>query len=179
MPDNKFQRKLLTLISFPISSSLYSLAMKTVKKEVYDEILRRLVQQSDQEAANHFRDRASGYAVRLESDQTPFSRTGSQSRSAALHRNRFWTCCFVPRSYLYSLPATVRETNEWLKDWAKHWARLWSATSSCNLQWIVTPWKISFHMDREKIPFPLPKIYKALKPCWLSNEVSVAKVVGW
>ena len=56
MPANKFQRKLLTLISFPISSSLYSLAMKTVKKEVYDEILRRLVQQlSDQEAANHFR----------------------------------------------------------------------------------------------------------------------------
>ena len=64
-------------------------------------------------------------AVRFESEQTPFSRTGRRFRSTALQRVRFRVCCFVPLSYLYS------ETNDWSKGWAKRWALLWSATTSC------------------------------------------------
>ena len=45
-------------------------------------------------------------AVRFESEQTPYSRTGSRFRPAALHRIRFGTCCFVAMSYFYS------ETND-------------------------------------------------------------------
>ena len=44
---------------------------------------------------------------------TPFSRTGCQFRSAALHRIQFGTCWFVHMPYFYS------ETIEWLKNWAK------------------------------------------------------------
>ena len=46
-------------------------------------------------------------AVQFKSEQTPFSWTGRQFRSAALHRIIFGKCCFVPKSYFYS------ETNEW------------------------------------------------------------------
>ena len=69
-------------------------------------------------------------AVLFEFEQTPFSRTGCWFRSAALHRIRFGTCCFVAMSYFYS------ETNDWLKDGTKPWAQLWSAT---------TPLKNKFH----------------------------------
>ena len=51
--------------------------------------------------------------VWFESEQTPFPRTGSRLRSAALHRILFGTCCFVPMSYFYS------GTNEWSQDWVK------------------------------------------------------------
>ena len=64
-------------------------------------------------------------AVWFEFEQTPFPRAGRRLRSAALHRIRFGTCCFVPISYFYS------ETNEWSKDWVKWWGQLWSATTSC------------------------------------------------
>ena len=63
-------------------------------------------------------------AVRFESEQTPFPRTGRRYRPAALHRIRFGTWGFVPMSYFNS------ETNEWSKDWAKRWARLWLAATS-------------------------------------------------
>ena len=46
-------------------------------------------------------------AVRFESEQIPFPRTGRPCRTAALHRIRFWICGFVPMSYFCS------ETNEW------------------------------------------------------------------
>ena len=46
-------------------------------------------------------------AVLLESEQTPFARTCSQFRSAALHRIQFGIWGFVPMPYLDS------ETNEW------------------------------------------------------------------
>ena len=52
----------------------------------------------------------SSCAVQFESELTPLSRddgTDSCFRSAALHRIRFRTCCFVPVSYFYS------ETHEW------------------------------------------------------------------
>ena len=62
-------------------------------------------------------------AVRCESEQTSFSRTGRRLRSVALQRIRFRTWGFVPRSYFYS------ETNEWSKGGGKRWARLWSATT--------------------------------------------------
>ena len=57
--------------------------------------------------------------------QTPFSETGRQFRSAALHKIGLRTCWFVPMSIFYS------KTNEWLKYWAKQWALLWSAATSC------------------------------------------------
>ena len=44
--------------------------------------------------------------VRFESEQTPFSQTGSRFRFAALQRIRFGTHSFVPMSYFYA------ETNE-------------------------------------------------------------------
>ena len=65
-----------------------------------------------------------GCAVLLESKQTPFSRTQSWFRSAALHRTPFWTFRFVPLPYFHS------ETNELLKYWAKQWVVLWSVGSS-------------------------------------------------
>ena len=67
----------------------------------------------------------SSWVVWFESEQMPFLWTCNWLRSAALHRIRFGTCCFVPISYFYS------ETNEWSKDWVKWWGQLWSATTSC------------------------------------------------
>ena len=43
----------------------------------------------------------SGRAVLLEPEQTLFSRSGRQFRSAALRRIRFGTCCIVPMPYVY------------------------------------------------------------------------------
>ena len=60
----------------------------------------------------------SRWAVRFESEQTPVPRTGRRFRPADLHRIRFGTCGFVPKSYFYS------ETNVWYKDGAKRWALL-------------------------------------------------------
>ena len=55
-------------------------------------------------------------AVRLESEQTRFSRTGRWFTSAALDRIQFWTCSFVPMLYFHS------GTNEWWSTW-KDWAK--------------------------------------------------------
>ena len=68
--------------------------------------------------------------VWLESEQSPFPRTGCGLRSAALlanlHRIQLGTRCFVPMSDLLR----VSETNEWLQDWAKRWVQLWFAITS-------------------------------------------------
>ena len=92
-------------------------------------------------------------AVLFNSDlRTPFSLTGRQFLSAALHRIRFGTCCFVRRSYFFW------ETNDWSKDWAKRWARHWSATSH------QFHWKFHFTSKRKYSLRPDSEIYKALKP---------------
>ena len=65
----------------------------------------------------------------MESEKTPFCRTGLQFRTGASHRLWLWTCGFVSMSYFYP------ESNEWSKDRAKQWAPLWSATSSCEIHW--------------------------------------------
>ena len=74
-----------------------------------------------QSIQNHCRDSFQAFAHRhlewlcfsLESELTPFCRTGCQFRSATLHRIWFRTCWFVPMSCFYS------EASDWLKDWAK------------------------------------------------------------
>ena len=72
-----------------------------------------------------------------------------QIRSAALHRNQFGTCCFVPiMSYFYL------ETNDWANDWAKRWALLWPATTFRQFQ-------RNFHFTWKKSDLSLPEIYKA------------------
>ena len=76
-------------------------------------------------------------AVQFKSEQTPFSRTGSWFRSAALHRIWFRICCFVPMSYFYS------ETNDWSKDWAK-----WGAALVC-INILPIPFKNSFHIKKK------------------------------
>ena len=48
-------------------------------------------------------------AVRFESEQTPFTRTGRRFRPAALHRIRFGTCCFVPCHIVTRRPLTDRK----------------------------------------------------------------------
>ena len=108
-------------------------------------------------------------AVRFESEQTPFPLAGRRLRSAALHRIWFGTCCFVPMSYFYS------ETNEWLQDWAKRQALLWSALTRQQL--LADSIKI-FISHEKKSDSLRPDIYKALKPFWLSNWVSIARVVA-
>ena len=74
--------------------------------------------------------------VLFKSEQTTFPWTACRLRSAALHRIRFGTCCFVPMSYFCS------ETNEWLQDWAKRSALLWSATTSGQFhENFISQWK--------------------------------------
>ena len=63
------------------------------------------------EIQNHARHRLQAFArrhraVRFVSERTPFLQAGRRFRSAALHRIRFGTCCFVLMSYVYS------ETND-------------------------------------------------------------------
>ena len=100
----------------------------------------------------------SSCAVQFESEQTPFPRIGHRLRSAALHRIQLGTWGFDPISYFYS------ETNEWFQHWAKQWAWLQSATTSCLFS-------RKFHFTWKKI------IVAALHP-WLSNWVSIARVVA-
>ena len=51
-------------------------------------------------------------AVRFESEQTSFPRAGRRFRSAALHRIRFGTCCFVLMSYFYSETNLIERLSE-------------------------------------------------------------------
>ena len=109
--------------------------------------------------------RASIWSRCAESEKTPFSRTGRRFTSAALHRIRFGTCCFLPMSYLNS------ETNKRSKDGAKRLALLWSATTSSRFHQ-------KFHSAWKKRDLSRPEIYKSLKPCWLSKWARIARVVA-
>ena len=104
-------------------------------------------------------------AVQFESEQTPFSRIRRRYRSAALHRIRLGTCGFVPMSCLYS------GINEWSKDWAERWARLWLATT-------FRQFHRKFHFTLKKSDSSRPEIYKSLNSFWLSNWVSITRVVA-
>ena len=101
----------------------------------------------------------------FESEQTPFPWTGPRFRFAILHRIWFATCS-VPMSCFYSA------NNDWLKVWAKLWELqqlLWSATTS--RQFVG-----KFHFTWKKkvlIAAQFPNWYKALRPFWLLNWVSI------
>ena len=101
-------------------------------------------------------------AVRFESEQTPFPRTGRRLRSAALHRILFGTCGFVPMSYFYS------ETN----------ARLGGAMCAalvCNNFWPI-PWEFYFPMKTKSVV--TARYLQSIKLFSLSNWVSIARVVA-
>ena len=74
------------------------------------------------------------------------------------------------------------ETNEWMKDWAKQWALPWLATTSSQLNLLYQLNLSQFHGNfishERKSDLSLHEIYKALKPCWLLNWVSIARVVA-
>ena len=66
------------------------------------------------------------------------------------------------------------ETNDWSKDWVKQWALLWSATTSRQFH----QKNFISHQKKVLVAAATPEIYKALKPCWLLNWVSIARVVA-
>ena len=84
---------------------------------------------------------------------------------AALHKTRFATSQIVPVPFLNS------ETNEWSKDWAKWWAAS-SAALVCR-----SSRHIHYFLWKRK-SFVTAWNYRPLIPFWLSNRVSIAKVVG-
>ena len=111
-------------------------------------------------------------AVPFESEQTPFPQTGCRFRPAALHRIRFGTCSFVPMSYFYS--ETNHHRHQWLIE--RFCEAMGTAFVGNNFSPISS--KFWFHI-KKKGDSLLPEIWKALKPCWLLNWVSTARVVAW
>ena len=121
----------------------------------------------------------SGCAVKLESEQTPFSRASGRVRSAPLHRIRFGTCFFcLPQTVFYlgkpiessfqlflansfklfsanrfnlfsAVPYFYSEINGWSKDWVKRWARLWTSQPLVGNNFSPIPLKILFHIKKE------------------------------
>ena len=53
----------------------------------------------------------------------------------------------------------------------KQWALLWFASMSCLFHW-------KFHFTWKKSDLLLPDIYKTLNPFWISNWVSITRVVA-
>ena len=84
-----------------------------------------------------------------------------QAQGTTFHRIQFWTCRFVPISYFDT------ENNEWSKDWAKRWALLCFVPSSSEIHQDFIS-RIEYHKWRNRAS--TGKIYKALKPLWLSLE---------
>ena len=141
----------------------------------------------------------SGCAVKLESEQTPFSRASGRVRSAPLHRIRFGTCFFcLPQTIFYlgkpiensfqlflansfklfsanrfnlfsAVPYFYSEINGWSKDWVKRWARLWTSQPLVGNNFSPIPLKILFQIKKESDSL-LPEINRAFKPFWLSTE---------
>ena len=104
-------------------------------------------------------------AVRFESEQTPFPRAGRRLRSAALHRIRFGTCGFVPMSYFTQRPMTDRKIE---RSYGRGFG--WQQLLANSIEIFISHEKKSDSLR--------PKIYKALKLCWLLNWVSIARVVA-
>ena len=105
-------------------------------------------------------------AVLFESEQIPFPRTGCWLGFAALHRIQFGMCNFVPILFIFLLRV------QWMT------ARLSKAMGKAlvgNNFWPI-PLKILFYMKKSDLS--LPYIYKAIKPFWLWNWVSIARVVA-
>ena len=93
---------------------------------------------------------------------------GSWLRSAALHRIQFWNCCFLFLCYI----VTQRLMNH---------RKIERSYGRCfGLQQLVDNSTEIFisHDKKKKSDSSLPDINKALKPCWLSNWVSIARVVA-
>ena len=72
-------------------------------------------------------------------------------------------CSYVTMSYFNS------ETNDWLKDWVKRWVQLWSATT-------YSQFHRKFQFMKKKC-LVIAQNYKALKPWWLLNWVSITRMV--
>ena len=100
-------------------------------------------------------------AVQFKSEQMPFRRTGHQLRSAALHWILFWTCCSVPMSYFYYNDRKIE-------------------LGRCfgQQQLLANSIQNFISHEKKKSALSLPNIYKALKPFWLSNWASIARVVA-
>ena len=118
---------------------------------------------------NHVRDCFQAFAhhqLKLfcsEFEQPHFSRTGHQFRSAALHSRWEFTSQHADCSYV---PSSLRD----------HWQWNWMNDQKIALvdnKSLPIPLKFSFHMKKYSVisDLSLPKIYKALKPFWLSNLI--------
>ena len=105
-------------------------------------------------------------AVRFESEQTPIPQTGRRFRPAALDRIGSRTCSFVPMSYLYSeRPMTDRKIER-------------SDGRCFDWQQLLANSIEIFISHEKKSDSSRPEIYKALKPYWLLNWVSITRVVA-
>ena len=99
----------------------------------------------------------------IRSEQTPFPRIGRRFRPAVLHRSEH-AVLFLCHIF------TQNQTNDSSKDLAKRCALPWSATTSGQFH-------RKFHFTWKKWLVAARNL-QSIKPCWLLNWASIARVVA-